>query len=356
MRIVNNIFYILSIPRILKRLVVIIAVLFIFSKSNQQEENHKYYCFISFISVILWFIYDAYRCNEEDIKNKLNHEKAVNILKVSSKVMDLVCNFDPIQTNSIKKFQPIIKGSKCLFAKSSKIWGNANYIDDKDSGVKETLESNVKRTVPMLLQMLLRGENESIDGFLFEIRGNKSSEESEHNKNDDINTFADSVRIVLETISDLDPDHNNSARKSYIKDKAWHFTFNSIPIFVTTFSGCYDKSSSRYAYGACNDTDGNCNAATSGFVLLQPEYSFLKHDIPSDTPFTQYENPITIRDRIRKSFKDAGQEYYIPNTVHYPASEHIVKSLDGNSIIKWWEKEGRGKTKSTLSCTHHTHI
>jgi len=84
------------------------------------------------------------------------------------------------------------------------------------------------------------------------------------------------------------------------------------------------------------------------FVLLQPEYSFLHHDLPYDTPHTEWEAPRTIRDRIRVSFRDAGQGYVVPPTVRYPPAHHIVKQLRaGDPVVEWWktgEEAEEGKT------------
>jgi len=309
----------LTIPRLLKRLTVLSGLCYIVLQHNQSVEHNHTYTLISFIAVVVWFGYDARRCEEESSKCRVTTEANAKYLRVSSKVMELVCDYDPKACLSLKRFEPVMKGSRCLFAKASNVWGSRDYFEG------ETLESNVKRSIPTLLQMLLRGEEEHIDGFLFEIRSTASNDFS------NVDIFADAVRRVLIKISDSDPAGTDSARKSYIADKAWHFMFAGYPIFVTTFATCYDKTSSRYTYGA---------DPRSGFVLLQPEYSFLHHDIPFDTPLTEWENPVTIRDRIRRSFADAGQKYFIPDTIHYPASEHVVKSLDGRSIVKWWEGSG----------------
>mmetsp|Transcript_24289 Transcript_24289/g.31627 ORF Transcript_24289/g.31627 Transcript_24289/m.31627 type:complete len:329 (+) Transcript_24289:130-1116(+) len=300
------------IPRLLKRLVVICFLVKILSNDLTSLIFPQ---LMALFCVICWFCYDGYRCEQRLLESQDKHRHH----HIATKVMSLVCDYDPQNCISIQRFQPVLKGSRCLFAKSSKIWGSRDYLEN------ETLESNVQRSVPMLLQMLLRGEDEGIDGFLFEIRSSSTCSGFDV----DVDKFADAVRRVLCAISDLDPTGERSARKSYIADRAWHFVFAGIPIFVTTFAPCYDKTSSRYAYGIDSQ---------SAFVLLQPEYSFLYHDIPFDTPETDWENPKTIRDRIRKSFADAGQKYLIPETTHYPASEHIVKSLDGASVVKWWER------------------
>ena len=84
------------------------------------------------------------------------------------------------------------------------------------------------------------------------------------------------------------------------------------------------------------------------FVLLQPEYSFLHHDLPYDTPHTEWEAPRTIRDRIRVSFRDAGQEYVVPPTVRYPTAHHVVKQLRaGDPVVEWWKTGGEAEEEKT---------
>ena len=183
------------------------------------------------------------------------------------------------------RFAPIKKKSRCLFAKAAKLWGS------RDPDVHHTsLEAYVRSSVPMFLQMLMRGEAEGFDGFIFEIRNSMCVGDIAS----DVHAFAAAVRRVLVTISLMDPFGEKSALKPYIADKAWHFVFARYPIFVTTFAPCYDASSSRFTYDADQD---------SGFVLLQPEFSFMTHNLPKDTPHTNWDKPATIRDRYLSKHK-----------------------------------------------------
>ena len=276
------------------------------------------------ILILAWLVYDAWRCreitSESHTKAAANKAEVVRHHDVCKAVMDMVCPYDAEDCEALRRFAPVVKMSRCLFAKGARLWGSKDYDETL------SLESNVAASVPTLLQMLHRGEVEGLDGFVFEIRASPSVP---GDLSSDLEAFAAAVRRLLFTISNMDPTGERSARKAYIHDRAWHFTFARFPIFVTTFAPCYGPTSSRYTYGADPE---------SAFVLLQPEYSFLRHDLPADTPHTEWDNPKTIRDRIRVSFRDAGQAYDIPNTVHYPASEHIVKALvRGQQAVRWWE-------------------
>nr|KAG5692055.1 hypothetical protein BaRGS_021487 [Batillaria attramentaria] len=76
------------------------------------------------------------------------------------------------------------------------------------------------------------------------------------------------------------------------------------------------------------------------FILFQPELSFAQHDLPDDTPVTNWDNPVTVRDRIRTAFRAAGRSYNIRETILYPMAHDIVKPLfDDDPLVEWWLKE-----------------
>lgn len=111
-----------------------------------------------------------------------------------------------------------------------------------------------------------------------------------------------------------------------IDKKGWVFEFNKVTCFITTFAPYYDETSPRYAFGA-----KDC------YILFQPEISFAQHNIPIDTPKTNWDNPKTVRDKIRVAFRDAGRPYKIRETVYYPMCEDMIKPLgETDDIIKWW--------------------
>lgn len=170
------------------------------------------------------------------------------------------------------------------------------------------------------------GSKMRLDGFVFELPGNEYGH--------DIHKFAEGVRRVLKHLSDKDPAKVHCMNKSYVANIGWFFEFNKEPIFVTTFAPCYPSIHSRYAFGADN-----------AFILLQPMYSFAIHDVGKDTPLTNWDNPKTVRDKIRVAFKENGQPYYVRNTVYYPMAHDIVKPLvEGPEydVIEWWKSDHKG--------------
>ncbi len=81
----------------------------------------------------------------------------------------------------------------------------------------------------------------------------------------------------------------------------------------------------------------------SSFILMQPMYSFAIHDISPDTPLTNWDCPVTERDKIRVAYRDNNRGYLIRDTIVYPPAHDIVKPLvEGEGrVVEWW-RDGRG--------------
>lgn len=178
------------------------------------------------------------------------------------------------------------------------------------------------RSIPALIKFLAIGEHLHLDGFVFELPGEEFGQ--------DVHKFGQGVRRILKCISDHDPAGYHCMNKSYLNKIGWTFEFSEIPIFVTTFAPCYPSNHSRFAFGTKN-----------AFVLLQPMYSFVIHDIGKDTPLTNWDNPTTIRDKIRVAYKENGRPYHIRKVVVYPTAHDIVKPLEdsGLTLVEWWKSE-----------------
>lgn len=257
-------------------------------------------------------------------QSRADNEQRQRVFDVATSVMDLACNYDPQENEAVRKFKPIASKSQCLFAKAAVLWGNKDWDDAL------SLEANVRQSLPMLLQFILRsasaGPNvpmEELDGFLFEIRGKQFGQT--------VHAFGECVRRVLTEISRHDPNGDFPMQKNYVGNRGWVFRFGGQSIFVTSFAPCYPHHSSRYMFKESSD---------SSFLLLQPESSFLYHQLPADTPHTNWTAPQTIRDRIRANFRKKGREYEIPNTVLYPPAHHIVKPVDwkNSKVVEWWRR------------------
>lgn len=191
-------------------------------------------------------------------------------------------------------------------------------------------ESFVFRSLPAFTKLLAIGSSLHLDGFVFELPGDEFGQ--------DVHTFGQGVRRVLKFISNNDPSGFHCMNKSYLSKIGWSFEFAGVPIFVTTFAPCYPETHSRYAFGA-----------EHAFILLQPMYSFAIHDIGEDTPHTNWECPVTVRDKIRVAYKESNRPYYIRDTVIYPAAHDIVKPLKEGTgeLVEWWKDPSHPQEEET---------
>ncbi|KAI8515457.1 hypothetical protein Bbelb_062700 [Branchiostoma belcheri] len=178
------------------------------------------------------------------------------------------------------------------------------------------------RSLPMFMKFCAVQSHLGLDGFLFELPAKDFGNSPED--------LGNGVRRLLKVLSDVDPAGVHCMDKSYISKRGWCFEFDRCTFFVTTFAPCYPETHSRYNFSSENS-----------FVLLQPEESFLRHDIGTDTPHTDWEHPRTVRDQIRAAYRRAGRPYLIRDTVIYPPVHDIVKPLGGatapGDVVAWWE-------------------
>jgi hypothetical protein len=300
--------------------------------------------YVSFLFIKAHKLWRKYRKHDKssnkDVTDADWYPKLINDMKFNARIQRDIAEFtlskdfdgyDPTDTESLARFRPVQQNTECAFAKTAKIWGS------RDWNPNLSLEENVKSSIPALIQFLTVGERDQLDGFLFELREpgwapSEGTQQPKYDRKIELAQFGDKVRRCLKTISDYDPGRMHAMNRPHIGRKGWFFQFNRYPIFLTTFAPIYPESHSRYAFDAPKD---------SCFVLLQPEYSFLYHDLDPDTPHTEWENPKTVRDRIRIAYKKAGRAYDIPPTVSYPPAHHIVKPYPVDTgreeeVVEWW--------------------
>ncbi len=80
-------------------------------------------------------------------------------------------------------------------------------------------------------------------------------------------------------------------------------------------------------------------------------YSFAIHDIGDDTPLTNWDEPKTVRDKIRCAYKENNRGYYIRDSVVYPAAHDVVKPLKEGPghVIEWWTDPSVGEEQGEES-------
>lgn len=107
----------------------------------------------------------------------------------------------------------------------------------------------------------------------------------------------------------------------------WVFEFAGVSFFITTFLPCYPHTNPRYTYDS-----KHC------FILFQPEVSFALKDITNYTSDTNWDRPITERDRIRVAFKSASQTYHIPGK-KFPIAYEMIKPMhEQDPVVRWWSE------------------
>ncbi|XP_074655561.1 uncharacterized protein LOC141909093 isoform X2 [Tubulanus polymorphus] len=274
-----------------------------------------YYSFLLTWQGLVVFMFLLESTNtRKDKKNPLrqNITGEVTLLDATRRRIDAeiarFVTYDGKSANSLSRFDEIKFNSECIFAAKARLWGSSDWLSELP------LEENIHRLLPTFLLFVLSCPELGLDGFLVELPGSYCC---------DIQIFSDTVRRVLKVMSDEDPRGVRCMDKSYIGGRGWVFEFNKMTFFVTTFAPFYPETHSRYSFG-CRD---------HGYILFQPELSFARKDLPTYTPVTNWNNPRTIRDRIRVAFRDAGRPY---PTHEVPLVEEIVRPVDSCDQIKWW--------------------
>jgi len=242
---------------------------------------------------------------------------------VDASVPDLLGYHPAINNLVLQRFNIIKKQTECPFARVAKLWG-AKPTPHSPNSAPASLVESAQSSAPALAEFVKRSNaGEDLDGFCVELDDPSAREGGP-------DQLGKCVRIFLTALAKNDPsDKENTCMKNsrFIGRAGWTFQFCKARFFLTVFAPCYPETSSRYGFGSSH-----------AFLLFQPEESFLRHDLPPDTPHTTWDHPKTVRDRARVRYSQAGRKYHIPDSVSYPAAEHIVKPLneDGMQVVRWW--------------------
>ncbi|KAK3105295.1 hypothetical protein FSP39_021790, partial [Pinctada imbricata] len=302
---------------------IVLFTVFIFSTFSVTINIYSVGSFLAFIvSVFLLRGNKQYKDDSKE-KSEPTTRQILNSLyplvdrnDLERKVDETVRNYvtyDATDTQSVRHFRQIQERTECIFAKRAKVWGNMDWNSDI------SLDDELSRCCATFLQFTIVCRQSKLDGFVFEIPTTNYAE--------DVQKFGNTVRRVLKTLSDHDPRQYHCMNKSYVGKTGWVFEFNKVTFFITTFASFYPESNSRYSFGCENS-----------FILLQPELSFALHDLSPDTPETNFEHPVTERDRIRKCYRDAGRGYRIPKDIRQPMAWDIVKPVNEcDDIVEWWK-------------------
>ncbi|CAF2054001.1 unnamed protein product [Rotaria magnacalcarata] len=253
-------------------------------------------------------------------KAKINY--STNVTDLSVATIDHAKNVlfehyaNKIQANVPREFHQIQKKSNCIFAKRARCWTAPHWLGNI------SIDDNCERQLTSFIVFCAFVKDISIDGYVIEIPHNHATAT--------IEDFGRIFKQILRFLSDHDPAkrHCMNVSPSRIGQNGWVFEFYRITFFITTFTPHYPETHPRYSHGFNN----YCH------ILFQPELSFLRHNLPDDTPDTNWIEPITSRDKTRVAFRDHGREYPIRPTIYYPPSHDMIRPLSNDlaDIVEWW--------------------
>jgi len=228
-------------------------------------------------------------------------------------------DFNPTQNEVLQRFSVIKAKTACYFSQKAKIWGTPTWEPSL------SVEENMEKCIPVLARFVETIKlKKFLDAIVIEAPGAQYGQS--------IAAVSNLLHRVCNVLSEKDPCGSRFMDISPADFTAWSLTFGDEAFFVTTFAPCYSSSHPRYAYGA-----------TSTFILMQPEISFLVHKIPIDG------KPGTPRFIIREAFKELGQPYEHHEPREIPVASWFVRPLeikangqhkkpkDGFEIVPWWD-------------------
>jgi hypothetical protein len=208
---------------------------------------------------------------------------------------------------SVRNFEPIRRGTHCLYAATSRLWGSPPY----DEAI--SFEENIDRVLQDMCDFLDVAREQRLDGYVLEL--------PERGFAENIEILAHTFHRVLRALSDRDPAGEHCLDQP-IEDLAWSFALGGDKIFVNTFAPFYPEGHSRYGFGS-----------TSMWVMFQPRHSFRRVAQPGEIAL-----PPHIRLRIREDHA-AHDRAYDPklSTIPYEAYRCIRPLFPGDSEVRWWE-------------------
>lgn len=206
----------------------------------------------------------------------------------------------------LHRFQPV-RQTNCVFAEKAKLWAAPGFDGDLDYYTKFFVAD-------CLLVFSAICDNEELDGFVIEIPKEYCQSEM---------TFATSVNQILKTLASISPSGKDCmANPESVDRKGWIFEFNSVTFFITSFAPFYPPTHCRFGFGIKH-----------GYILLQPEVSFLRNGVPFSST-SDHEKRTNIRRHISEAFRKADRPFRFVNPTA-SAAEYVVLDSNGNSV-SWW--------------------
>ena len=208
---------------------------------------------------------------------------------------------------SVYNFEPIRRGTHCLYAITSRLWGSPSY--DEAMGFEE----NMDRVLEDMCDFLDVAREQRLDGYVLELPGSGFGE--------NIEMLACTFHRVLRALSDRDPAGEHCLNQP-IEDLAWSFALGGDKIFVNTFAPLYPEGHSRYGFGS-----------SSTWVMFQPRHSFRRVAKTGETAL-----PPHVRLRIREDHASHDRAYDPKlSAIPYEAYRCIRPLFPGDPEVRWWE-------------------
>lgn len=229
-----------------------------------------------------------------------------DFLDTSSKEYGMTAAYG-LTAASVYNFEPIRRGTHCLYAATSRLWGSPPY-DEPIS-----FEENMERILEDMCDFLDVAREQRLDGYVLELPGCGFAE--------NIEMLSRTFHRVLRVLSDRDPAGEHCLDQP-IEDLAWSFALGGDKIFVNAFAPFYPEGHSRYGFGS-----------SSTWIMFQPRHSFRRIAKPGETAL-----PPHVRLRIRDDHA-AHDRAYDPklSAIPYEVYRCIRPLLPGDPEVRWWE-------------------
>jgi len=157
--------------------------------------------------------------------------------------------------------------------------------------------------------------SQALDLFVIEIR--------DRTLTSTLPAFAKTLRDVLFAFAERDPLRSQLLTEG-IESPEWNFDYRGVDFFVPTFAPFYPPEHTRYSQDEL-----------SAFIVLQPDHSFSRRGINSQSPHRE-----RLTSQTRDLFESMGYQYNVNLITGTPKALRYVHPVDPfGTPIRWWETQ-----------------
>jgi hypothetical protein len=213
------------------------------------------------------------------------------------------------RADSESRFLRLVRATCCPFARTATIAYAPAWEDDF------SLRENVTRTVSGLNIFVEDGEDRALDLFVMEIR------DPAHTST--LPAFTKLLRYVLFAFAERDPLRSEPLTAG-IESLEWNFRYRGMDFFIPTFAPFYPPTHTRYSQDEL-----------SAFIVLQPDHSFSRRGINSQSPHRE-----RLTSQTRAICECLEYQYNVNLVSGTPKAIRYVHPVDPfGAPIRWWEAE-----------------